>query len=283
MPDEETQPVFTSAEAAKEPPIDFPGQVLRYEREKAGLSVEDVARQLLLSTAVIRNLEDGNADELPEAVYTRGYIRAYCKLLKISPDSLLEDLVPEGSGQEEDFLPAMNERVHHLTRLWGSFIVLSVVILLVSFWWMEQPREPEMFWLSQPAPEPPASSSSHEESPAAAAEPAEVSGYGEADDLPPRSGVFDDAGMDRDAGTAEITVSSSEKSWAYLVDGTGEVLLRRILPAGYRNTVRGAFPLDFEFGDARGVRVWIGGVEYNLRPHLSRLNTAFFRIEGPLR
>lgn len=295
MPDDEAQPLFKGPEAVEETPVDFPGQVLRYEREKARLSVEDVARQLRLSVSVIRNLEAGNADALPEAVYTRGYIRAYCKLLKINHEPLLEGLVPESSGQEEDFLPAMNERVHHLTRLWGSFIVLSVVVVLVSLWWMEQPRElreaPQFPQDTRPAQQSGfASPAPSEAAPESAPEPpasGSAPGSGEAsfaprdesDGLPPRLGVPDESVGSE---TVEITVYASESSWAQLVDGSGAVLMKRILPPGYRNTMRGVFPLDFQFGDARGIRVWMDGTEYDLERHLSRLNTAFFRIEGPI-
>ena len=302
MPDDETQPVFKSAEAVEETSADFPGQALRYEREKAGLSVEDVARQLRLSVSVIRNLEAGNADALPEAVYTRGYVRSYCKLLKINHDPLLEGLAPEVSGQEEDFLPAMNERVHHLTRLWGSLIVLSGVVVLVSLWWTEQPREfrqaPQFPQDARPAQQPefasPAPSAEPPQPPPetvseSAPEPAFGSApeSGEAsfapgdepDEVPPRFGVPDEPVENE---TVEITVLSSESSWAQVVDGSGAVLIKRLLPPGYRNTVRGVFPLDFQFGDAREVRVWMDGAEYDLQRHVSRLNTAFFRVEGPI-
>ncbi len=65
------------------------GQVLRAEREKKYLSVEDVADGLKISARVLRAIEAGDAGSLPHAVYVRGFISAYGKFLELDVQELL--------------------------------------------------------------------------------------------------------------------------------------------------------------------------------------------------
>ena len=61
------------------------GRLLQREREKQHLSADEIAHALRLSVEVVHKLESENFEALPQPVYVRGYIRAYCKLLKVDP------------------------------------------------------------------------------------------------------------------------------------------------------------------------------------------------------
>lgn len=64
------------------------GALLRSEREKRHLSIEDVANQLKISPRLIRALEDGDEQGLPHPAYARGFIRSYARLLGIGNDEV---------------------------------------------------------------------------------------------------------------------------------------------------------------------------------------------------
>lgn len=120
-----------------------PGQYLAYEREKRGLTIEDVARELHLSTHVLRALEEEAYDKLPELVYVRGYIRLYCRLLRIDPVPVL-DMYTENLPKVEDQLledlslsSPVNERQQRLIMIWGSVGVASIFLILIIGWWQE--------------------------------------------------------------------------------------------------------------------------------------------------
>ena len=266
------------------------GRTLQYEREKQGLSVEDIAQQLCLSVVTIRDLEAGNDEKLPGLVYVRGYVRAYCKVLKIDPEPLLEDYVFNlQEHQDDDAMPSMDEHVYHLTRLWGSLAVFTVVVLLVAMWWMDQSRGfrglPPPVSVSPPAPIPtpkatwpvvpplepqpfPASESQPSTSPLDEESSEFVSS-------PPQDSPILDGNL------IEITIHAMGSSWAYVADGSGE-MINRMLSAGYQKVIYGVFPLEFKFGDARNMRLWVNGEEYDVSQHISQLNTAFFKIEQPI-
>ena len=290
-----TEAVFKSVDDEGERAENHFGQLLRYEREKRGLLPEGIAGELCLSVAVIRSLEAGDTDALPELVYVRGYIRAYCRLLGIASDNLLKSAALESEESEEseenDFLPAMDEHVHHLTRLWGSIAVLSVAVLLVLLWWMDRPRElghllwtpavnPAMNLAHEPSDEPPEAVTGYTSEPSTLEFPS-----GDRPSTPIFDPLAADTGQVEEASPVklvEIKIYSSIRSWMYLSDGAGKILINRMAFPDYGGTFYGVFPLEFKIGDARGVRVWVGDIEYDLKRHMSQLNTAFFTLEDPL-
>ena len=66
-----------------------PGAQLAHCRELRGWSVVEVADQLNLAPRQVQALEDENYAILPGPAVTRGFIRAYAKLLKVDPVALL--------------------------------------------------------------------------------------------------------------------------------------------------------------------------------------------------
>ena len=120
-----------------------PGQYLAYEREKKGFTVDDIAGKLRLSPHVIRAIEEEVYDKLPELVYVRGYIRAYCRLLHIDPIPVL-DMYTANQPQETDQLledlssnSPLNERHQKYIIFWGSVAVASIFMALIIGWWQE--------------------------------------------------------------------------------------------------------------------------------------------------
>lgn len=66
-----------------------PGETLRQAREQKGLSLSQVAGQLNLTENSLRQLENGAFDKLPGHTFSRGYIRAYAKLMGLDQAELV--------------------------------------------------------------------------------------------------------------------------------------------------------------------------------------------------
>ena len=79
---EETETVLTLA--------DF-GALLRERRIHKGLTEENVAAELKITSRLVKAIEEGDMESMPHAVYARGFIRAYAKLLAVD-DCLLNTL-----------------------------------------------------------------------------------------------------------------------------------------------------------------------------------------------
>ena len=67
----------------------LPGAQLAAQRQALGWSVEQISDQLKLAPRQVLAIEQDNYDALPGFAVTRGFIRAYAKLLKLDVAPLL--------------------------------------------------------------------------------------------------------------------------------------------------------------------------------------------------
>ena len=86
-----------SSERADEPatpdnPHGIPGRALASQREAMGWTVEQVADQLKLQVRQVVALEAGDYASLPSPAVTRGFVRAYAKLMKMDPAPLVAQI-----------------------------------------------------------------------------------------------------------------------------------------------------------------------------------------------
>ena len=65
------------------------GAVLRAAREAAGLTVAEVARRLKLTVRLVEAIEANDRRRFPPAVYLRGFVRNYARLLGLDAEPLL--------------------------------------------------------------------------------------------------------------------------------------------------------------------------------------------------
>ncbi len=65
------------------------GEILKQLREEHKLSVKDIATRMRLDPWLIESLEANDLDTLPAAIYIRGYIRSYAKIIEADADSLV--------------------------------------------------------------------------------------------------------------------------------------------------------------------------------------------------
>ncbi|CAH0314515.1 Cytoskeleton protein RodZ [Massilia sp. Bi118] len=95
-----------SSERAEEPTTPdnqggHPGQVLAAQREAMGWTVEQVADQLKLAVRQVVALEAGDYAALPSPAVTRGFVRAYAKLVRVDPAPLVAQIAIESQPAAE--------------------------------------------------------------------------------------------------------------------------------------------------------------------------------------
>lgn len=121
----------------------LPGATLRKAREGRSMSLADVAAALNLSTSALQNLESGAFERLPGHTFTRGYIRAYAKLLGMDQELLVREYdQATGSnamGSSVNSLGQIAEpaRVSHGLLRMLSLGVLVLLVLAGFLWWQD--------------------------------------------------------------------------------------------------------------------------------------------------
>ena len=65
------------------------GQTLKRERDKRGLSLEDVQSHLRIHPRVLEHLERNNFDALPAQIYAKGFLKKYADFLGLNTSEIL--------------------------------------------------------------------------------------------------------------------------------------------------------------------------------------------------
>jgi cytoskeleton protein RodZ len=86
-------------------PSGLPGPILAAQREAMGWTVEQVADQLKLAVRQVVALEAGDYAALPSPAVTRGFVRAYAKIVKLDPVPLVAQIDLGATGPNTGSAP----------------------------------------------------------------------------------------------------------------------------------------------------------------------------------
>ena len=65
------------------------GEFLRHERERRGITIEQVASATKISVRLLHLLESDQYVELPAKPFVRGFVNSYCRFIGIDPKEVL--------------------------------------------------------------------------------------------------------------------------------------------------------------------------------------------------
>lgn len=120
------------------------GVMLQHERERQGLSLEDVALQLNLRPIVVAGLEEDRFDQVPIAAYRRGYVRAYARLLGLDETRVVAayDATHGRGDMERKLSPVHTARPPSRVGAWifrlFTLLVIIGLISLTLLWWQSR-------------------------------------------------------------------------------------------------------------------------------------------------
>jgi transcriptional regulator with XRE-family HTH domain len=67
------------------------GQQLRRQRERAGISLDTIARRTNVMASLFAALEEGDCSRWPPGVYGRGFLRGYALVVGLDPDEVIQE------------------------------------------------------------------------------------------------------------------------------------------------------------------------------------------------
>ena len=76
------------------------GDMLRSERERQNLTIQDIAKGTSIRALYIEAIENGEYDKLPGTVYAKGFIRNYANFLKIDANAVVHQFMEENHPEE---------------------------------------------------------------------------------------------------------------------------------------------------------------------------------------
>ncbi|WP_413289403.1 helix-turn-helix domain-containing protein [Bdellovibrio sp. HCB337] len=66
------------------------GELLKKAREKKGLSINEIALSLKISSKVLKAIEEGDTNQLPAKTFLRGFVQSYANYLRLDVNDILQ-------------------------------------------------------------------------------------------------------------------------------------------------------------------------------------------------
>jgi len=265
-------------------------------REAAGLSLEDVARQLKFAPRQLQALEAGELQRLPGGTFVRGMVRSYARLLHLDPEPLLAQVGAHAAPQDAERLAQRfrqpvpfsdGARRSNLAYVALSLALLAVVVVVALEWRQERASAPRMAFVSaaqQPAEPPRAAIAEPPRVTVASAAPSPrvqaarvqaTQGPAKQVQVPAAARSADEPAA---AGQGRIVLQFDGESWVEIHSGTGKLLVAQLHASGTERVVSGVPPFAVVIGNAQQVRISYNDKPVDLMPYV-KVEVARFTLE----
>lgn len=274
-----------------------PGKLLVWARERAGLTQEQVAKELYVTLTKVRALESDDYRHMGAGTFIRGYLRAYANLLKLDVAQVLGayDRHAQKYGLAEQVLAARVESANKPLWQFILLVLLALLILwLVSIWFFDNRQQPtyDRPMAVVPPAETALSAQSLNESgviqssSVASAALMSVGLYGERDvsdalnnssasalnSSVAHSSVSSLADSVKpsiqgaDSQLDSISLTFNDECWVEVSDTSGDVLVADLQRAGSHLLLQGEAPFYVKLGNAPAAKIELNGKEIAIVP-----------------
>lgn len=266
-------------------PANTAGARLAQLRERSGYTLMQVADDLHLDAAVVQRIEADDFRDLGAAVYVRGHLRRYARLLGEDP-TLIEALYRAASGESRapDLTRIVTQPYTSAPRsrrlgTWPSVALGAIILFGGLVWWAVQQPKPKSATVG------PAATASGEASspaqPSGVPATSQSTGAMSANDASggtataavgagaPSAAVgqipVDSASADANpAGSSGLQLRFNADSWAEVYSQNGERRLYDLMTAGTTRRFVGGAPWRVILGNVSGVSVQVDGKSVTL-------------------
>jgi cytoskeleton protein RodZ len=128
------------------PPSLGPGDRLQAARISIGLTQEDVASKMRLSTAILSCLEENNFDDITAPIFVKGYLRSYARIVNLDEEDIIKQYSQYYTQNDPPISSTSNtspEINSDDARVKGTtWLVIIILVGLLSFWWWSRYQQP---------------------------------------------------------------------------------------------------------------------------------------------
>jgi len=275
--------------------------LLRAAREAAGLHIAALAAALKVPVRKLEALEAGRYEELPDLTFARALASSACRQLKIDPVPVLEQIprrvVRELGGSRQKINTTFQSAqdpgpINPVSWLSRPALLAAIVLLLGALVIVFLPRiegsstdqegvaesvaSPEV--VEQPVEPVPAQEPEAPTVPAAADGVAAAGVTPGVPASPTAAPVSSGADAAAPAPTGLLTISATGETWIEVVNGSGSMVMQRVLKTGDTLDFSTAPPYKVVIGRADAAQVTVRGKSLDL-VGVSRNNVARFEAK----
>jgi len=110
------------------------GALLKTERERLGLSLEQITEMTRMRTPVVEAIENEAWDSLPPPVFVRGFLRSYAKVLGVSQDTVIDLYTKLVPPESPSLGPRLESSRSRRRRAWFVLLILAILAAIYGTW-----------------------------------------------------------------------------------------------------------------------------------------------------
>ncbi|MBH0032156.1 MULTISPECIES: RodZ domain-containing protein [unclassified Pseudoalteromonas] len=251
------------------------GQILKNHREQANVSIATIAAPLKLSELQIKRLENDEFALLGPITFVKGYIKNYCRELKVDSAPILAMMPappePTKPANMQSFSRRTEKEASDNRLMFFSYLILAIVIGSSALWFWQnatpieeqtskinvansimserQAAQPSILQQQQQA-------EINDESLLESKDTLETSTSSEA--VTETAPITSNNESQEDA-SSTIVMNFNGESWVEIYDGEGEKIAFGVKKAGYIMTVIGTPPFSVVLGKHDAVDITLNG------------------------
>lgn len=252
------------------------GARLKAARERAGLSIADVAQRLKYSARQVQALEEGQGDVLPSLTFQRGFVRGYAKLLGLDGNALVATLESQVTGdngpntlqlQQVTYTPSTMPATANNSAAWPWLLATLLAVVGIGGYTLYEWQGPSQTKQSISVPANAVSATATEPTvivPASIEPPVPV---GERP-IPLPLPVAEMIAPPPTLLSGKLRLVFAGESWTEVRQANGEVVYSGTGSQGMERWADGQPPFDLIIGNAKQVKLFYRGAEVDLTPYV---------------
>ncbi len=111
------------------------GALLRKVREEKGLSLHEIGLSLKINPKILKQIEDGEQNNLPAKTFLRGFVQSYSIFLKLDSDEVLRIFSEEMGSTKPKKIPT---RPKNLRNSWDVAYTATAPDSLLCRGWLHR-------------------------------------------------------------------------------------------------------------------------------------------------
>jgi len=124
-----------------------PGERLQAARIQMGISLDDIAKRMHLSTSIVEAIEDNHFEEITAPIFVKGYLRAYARIVSLDEDDMIDQYIDFYSGEDPPISSTSNVAselsVADARVKWTTYIVVLIAGVSLAAWLWNREQDTE--------------------------------------------------------------------------------------------------------------------------------------------
>lgn len=270
--------------------MDSFGAQLKRERERRGITLDDISVSTKIGTRMLHALEEDHFDQLPGGIFNRGFVRAYAHHLGLDEEQTIADyLAASGDSipgripeSEQEAQAAEVQEEEESVRAggipWGIFAIVVLVVAIGVAVWGSYAREKRKQAAETAAPE----ASQPAQAAPAAAPPAVTPKAAPATPGPSSPAVVGKPAVTPASpapGTFVLRISAREDCWVS-VTADGKEIMQDTLAAASEKSVEARRQIVLRAGNVAALDLFFNGRKLAAQGDFGEVRTLTFDSGG---